>query len=408
MTVDTPFRVERSFLARCLSLLGRAVRPLVRKIVYRNPHALVMWTFLGPLVSSSVYSLVKLGVIDDLKTNGPKTTKDLADAAIVDEDSLYRILRALASIGYLNQLADGRFELTPVSELLLQDHPESFHGMATLYGDVVVSDMSNFPETLKTGTSVVELNNGGKTFWQLLEQQPVTAGAFDRQMATWTQLHAATVTKSYDFSSARSVVDIGGGRGTMMREILVANPQAKGVILDRPEVVIQTKQQMEQAGLADRCECVGGSFFESVPEGADLYVIKHVLHDWDDQHAVQILRNVRKAMRPDSRLLIIEGLVEHDYAFGEFFRTWWDILQLSHTLGRSRTAEQMKSMLQRTGFRLDSLKPTSLPDVLILEIRPVPIDFEDEAPEKADEPLAESTLVRATDEPGSSAQWTPE
>ena len=390
MTSDSQFRVKRGLLGRLLSLLGRVVRPLVRKIVHGNPHALVMWTFLGPLVSSSVYTLVKLGVIDDLKANGPKTAKDLADAALVDENSLYRILRALASIGYLDHLPDGQFEITPVSELLLQDHPESFHGMAMLYGDIVVPDLTSFPETIKTGNSVVEINNDGKTFWQLLEEQPVTADAFDRQMAMWTQLHASTVTKSYDFSSARSVVDIGGGRGTMMREILKANPQSSGVIFDRPEVVIETERKMEEAGLADRCECVGGNFFEAVPEGADYYVIKHVLHDWDDEHATQILRNIRKAMRPDSRLLIVEGLIEHDYAFGEFFRAWWDILQLSHTLGRSRTVEQMQAMLKRTGFKLDSLKPTALTDVLILEIDPVPIDFEEEAPETANKALAES------------------
>lgn len=388
MTSNTQFRVKRSFLGSVLSVLGRLVRPLVRKIVHKNPHALVMWTFLGPLVSSSVYTLIKLGVIDDLKANGPKTAKDLAEAAMADEDAMYRILRALASIGYFQQLADGRFELTPVSELLLENHSESFRGMGMLYGDIVVPTMDNFPETIKTGASVTELAHGGKTFWQLLEEQPETADAFDQQMAMWTELHASTVTKSYDFSQAKSVVDIGGGRGTMMREILKANPQAEGIIFDRPEVVIGTQEKIEQAGLAERCECVGGNFFESVPEGADYYVIKHVLHDWDDEHALKILRNIRKAMRPDSKLLVIEGLVEHDYAFGEFFRAWWDILQLSHTLGRSRTAKQMQSMLRNASLQLDSLQPTVLTDVLILQSHPLAIDFEDEPALEQAEPKA--------------------
>jgi hypothetical protein len=371
--MSAQFRVQRSLLNRLLALVGTAARPLLRRITNDNRHALVMWTFLGPFVSSSVYALVKLGVFENLKS-GPKTANELADDALIHEQALYRILRALATIGYLKQNKNGTFELTPVSELVLKDHPESFQGMALLYGDVVVGGMQNFIEKIKTGESVVELAHGGKTFWQVLEEQPDTADSFDRQMSMWTQLHAATIVKSFDFSQARTIVDIGGGRGRMMSEILQANPQAQGIIFDRPEVVIGTRQQIKLAGLADRCECVGGNFFESVPQGADYYIIKHVLHDWDDEHAMEILRNVRKAAGPHSKLLVIEGLVEHNYVVGEFFRAWWDILQMTHTLGRSRTAAQMQGMLEQCGFQLDTIKPTSLTDVLILESHPVPYD----------------------------------
>jgi len=377
------FRVKRSLLGRLLARLGALVGPLVRKILNKNPHAVVMWTFLGPFVSSSVYALIKLGVIEDLHEHGPKTAGQLAEAALADENALYRILRALASIGYLKHHKDGTFELTPITRLLLKEHSESFQPIALLYGDVFIPEMTSFVETIKTGNSVFELNHNGKTFWQLLEEQPVTAEHFDRQMAMWTELHAGAVVKSYDFSSAGSVVDIGGGRGTLVREILNANPQTKGTIFDRPEVVIGTEQRMQEAGLTERCECVGGSFFEAVPQAADLYTIKHVLHDWDDEHALQILRIVRKAMRPDSRLLIIEGLVEHNYAFGDFFRSWWDIQQLANTLGRSRTVSQMQGLLEQSGFRLDSIKPTSLIDVLILEVNPVPINFDDSVSDAA-------------------------
>jgi len=393
MTSHTPFRVKRSLLGRFLALLSAAFAPLIRRIMHKNPHAVAMWTFLGPLVSSSLYTLAKTGILNDLHENGPQTAAQLAEKFGLDENALYRIMRALAGINYLNQRKDGAFEATPITGLILKEHPESFHGMAMMYGDSMLAELPSFPETIKTGTSMVEINHDGKTVWQLLEQEPELADAFDHQMATWTELHAATVAKSYDFSSARSVVDIGGGRGTMMREILRANPNANGVIFDRPEVVIQTELRMQEAGLSDRCECVGGNFFESVPQGADFYVIKHVLHDWDDEHAVEILRNIRRAMRPDSRLLIVEGLVEHDFVGGEFFRRWWDIIQLAQTLGRARTVGQMQGMLEKSALQLDSLQPTALTDVLIMEVNPLAIDFEDNEVEMTTEVLEPAETV---------------
>ncbi|MEX2287167.1 MAG: methyltransferase, partial [Planctomycetaceae bacterium] len=339
MTSSIQIRVRKNPVRRLLSIVRAPFRAFFRRMINRNRYAVVMWTLLSPLVSTSLYALIRLGVIEHLK-DGPKSAKDLAAAAMALEQSLYRVLRALASIGFLKQRKDGNFELTPLSEILLKDHPASLQGMALLYGDVSVPNLTSFVDSIRTGRSIIDLSHD-KTVWEFLAAHPATAESFDRQMNQWTALHAATVVATYDFSSARTIVDVGGGRGAMMREILSAQPQARGVILDRPEVVGQTQRQLEEAGLGDRCTCVGGDFFESVPEGADVYIIKHVLHDWDDEHAEKILRNIRQAMGPLSRLLIVEGLVEHNYSSGEFFRAWWDVLQLSHTLGRARTLDQM-------------------------------------------------------------------
>jgi cyclopropane fatty-acyl-phospholipid synthase-like methyltransferase len=189
-------------------------------------------------------------------------------------------------------------------------------------------------------------------------------------MSVSTDTHVRTIVAACDLTDSQRIVDVGGGRGALITALLQANPHVQGLLFDRDAVTPQTQRRIAEAGLADRCEVRGGSFLEEVPTGGDTYFIKHVLHDWPDDGVRTILRNVRRAMSPTSRLLIVEMLTEHGEFGRDFACKWYDFVQMVGPGGRERTLAEFETLLTEAGFRLHRVTPTELWDVTFLEALP--------------------------------------
>src|SRR5437868_3353470 len=269
------------------------------------PGAALMQMVLGCLVSQAVCVAAKLGVAD-LLAEGPKGAGELAEATGAHERSLYRLLRTLASVGVFRELPGRRFELTPMAEALRSDAPGSLRDAAIFMGEEWHWRVwGHTIESVRTGGPAWERAHGSEVFpW--LAAHPDESAVFDRAMTSFSNLATAAVVKAYDFSGFDTLVDVAGGHGFMLSEILRANPSLRGVLFDQPHVIEGAREFVASKGLAGRCEPAGGDFFESVPAGADAYVMKHIIHDWDDERAVLILKNIARAMRDGGRVLLVE------------------------------------------------------------------------------------------------------
>jgi ubiquinone/menaquinone biosynthesis C-methylase UbiE len=319
------------------------------------PQAALMQMMLGSLVSQAVSVAAKLGVAD-LVASAPKTAEELAAETGAHAPSLYRLLRALACVGVFRERADGRFEQTPVSETLRSDAVGSTRDMAIFWGEEWHWRVWGYTyESVLTGEPVWERANGAPVF-EHLAQNPEAARVFDRAMTSLSKSAAAAVLEAYDFSGIERIVDVAGGEGGVLTSILAAYPRLKGVLFDLGHVVENARRRVESLGLAGRCELVAGDFFESVPAGADAYVMKHIIHDWDDERATVILRNVARAMRDGGRVLLVENVITEgpESNFGKIL----DLEMLTSPGGKERTTEEYRALFEAAGLRLARVVPT--------------------------------------------------
>lgn len=320
----------------------------------------------GFWVSRGIYVAAKLGIADHLKA-GSKTAEMIAELTETHADSLYRILRMLAMVGIFRQ--DGKeFSLTPISETLLSDTPGSlrFAAMAEM-GEVHYDAWGNIMHSVKTGGIAFD-DHFGMDVWEYFEKDREKANNFNRYMSNnAVQLNDA-VSKGYDFSDARKIVDVAGGIGGMISAILLENPQLEGILFDAPSVIVGAKEYLAEKGLSERCETIGGDFFESVPTGGDVYTMRWIIHDWDDEKSLKILNNIRKVIPENGRLLLVESVIpeESEPHFGKFL----DLIMLTMTGGRERTEAEYKTLLESTGFRLNRIIPTES-FISIIEAIPV-------------------------------------
>lgn len=317
--------------------------------------------------SRAVYVFAKLGIPDLLKS-GPKTTEELAAETKMHAPSLYRVLRALSSIGFVSVTADGRFAQTPLSEILVTDAPGSLRWFTiSELGQEHFPAWGNLLHSVKTGEIAFD-NFFGVDIWKYFEQNPEDAAVFNNSMSGVTAATNEEILAVYDFSSFGTVVDVGGGHGGLITSILNANPKLKGILLDAPQVIEGTRPKIEAAGLADRCEIVGGDFFKSVPAGGDAYVMKWIIHDWDDKRAITILQNIRNQMQPKGKVIIVDCVVpeNNDPDFSKFF----DLNMMVMTGGKERTEKEFAQLLGAAGFKLLRVIPTKVP-TSIVEAEPV-------------------------------------
>jgi len=199
--------------------------------------------------------------------------------------------------------------------------------------------------------------------WKYFQKNPEDAAVFNDSMSGMTAAVNEAITSRYDFSEFKKVVDVGGGHGALITSILQKNPQAKGVLLDAPEVVEGTRPCLEASGVADRCEAVAGNFFEAVPGGGDVYIMKWIIHDWDDEKAIRILKNCRTHMQPNSRLIVVDAVVpEGDEP--DFSKTF-DLNMMVMTGGKERTAAEFEKLFAAAGFKLLRVIPTDLPTAIV-------------------------------------------
>lgn len=311
----------------------------------------------GFSVTIAISAVAELGVADHL-SKGAKTAADLARLCGVHEDFLRRTLRYLASEGVFEARSGDLFALTERSQWLRSDVPGSLRPRAMFTGSKPSwSAWGSLLACLKGGTSAFRAAFGEDIF-DYLKGHPDTAAIFNAFMAGQTAASVDAVLAAYDFAGVRELADIGGGRGALVAGVLRANPAMRGILFDMPDVIATAQPLLDQAGIADRCRQVGGDFFESVPAGADAYVLKFILHDWTDEQCARILRNCRQAMPSGGRILIVDHVIPEDS--GPHVAKFMDVNMMVMTSGQERTRREFEQLLASARLGLKQVASTSL------------------------------------------------
>jgi len=308
-------------------------------------------------VTQAIYVAATLGIADLLE-DGPKSVDELAKTTRTPAPTLYRLLRALASVGIFIE-ADGRFGLTPLAEYLRTDTPGSLRAWAIHIGRPYTwSTWAYLLHSVRTGEPAFP-EAFGMTPFEYWADHPEEAAVFNAAMTSLSSGVIDAIARSYDFSGIGVLLDVGGGEGGLLAAILAANPSLRGILFDQPHVVSTVGALLEQAGVADRCEVVGGSFFEAVPAGADGYLLKSVIHDWDDDAAIEILRLCRAAMDDRGKVLVVERIVRpgNDPDPAKFS----DLNMLVMLGAQERTADDFELLYAKAGFKLSNIIRTGSP-----------------------------------------------
>ncbi|MHC5609970.1 MAG: methyltransferase [Nostoc sp.] len=317
------------------------------------PPQLALWPMISAYyVPQLIYVAAKLGIADMLK-DGVKNCDELATATAANARALYRLMRALASVGVFAEKEQGYFALTPVAVYLQSDIPDSIRWAAIMFAEEQYKAWGELLYSIKTGASAFEYLYGMELY-EYYAQNPEPGEIFHKAMTSIaiTREDAAIAT-GYDFSSIKTLVDIGGGRGSTIAEILKANPTMKGVLFDCAPALESAKDLIEAEGVSQRCKFTVGDFFESVPSGCDAYILKRILHDWDDERAITILKNCHRAMAKNGKILVAERLIplgNEPYA-GKLI----DLDMLVMTGGSERTESECRSLFERAGFQVTKI-----------------------------------------------------
>jgi hypothetical protein len=308
--------------------------------------------------SQLVFVAAKLGIADVL-VEGPLTVDEIAARVGAHPPYLGRVLRALASVGIFASDPHGRFHLTRLAQTLRSDHPESLRDFALmLVDDYNWSAWGALEHSVRTGVSAFEHVHGAPAFpW--MREHPDKEKMFSASMASLSVMENAAVARAYAFGKLRKVVDVGGAHGHLLVAILRSYVKVRGVLFDQPPVIEEATKSgfITATDVANRCEAVGGDFFESVPAGADAYVMKYIVHDWDDEKGVHILQNCRKAMADDGRVLVIDHVV----AAGNRF-DWGKLIDVNMMVmmgSKERTKEEFRQLFARAGLRLKRVVRTA-------------------------------------------------
>ena len=320
----------------------------------------------GYWVSKAIYVAARLGVAD-LLADGPKAVEQLAAESGAHAPTLRRLLRSLAGVGVFREDAAGRYELTPMAEFLRADAPGSQRGFVLHVGESPSwMAWDGLLESVRTGESAFGRVHGLEVF-PYYAAHPESNEPFNAAMTELSNVVSAAVVEAYDFSRFRVIVDVGGGRGALLAAILRAAPAARGFVYDQPAVVDGARATAAAAGVAARCGYAGGDFFESVPAGADAHVLKWIIHDWDDERALRILRNCHRSLADGGRLLLVEAVVPEGN--GPSFSKQMDLQMLVMTGGRERTAAEYRALLARAGFEMTDVIQTKSPVSIVEAVK---------------------------------------
>jgi hypothetical protein len=314
----------------------------------------------GHWVSQMVYVAARLGIADRL-ADGPKTADELAQATGTHPRSLYRLLRALASVGVFSEGDDHRFSLTSLAEPLRADVPGSQRSAVLMMVGQFYDAWGGLLGSVGSGRPAFETLHG-RRFFEFLAEDGDEAQIFDDAMTALNDRKTTAMLEAYDFSGVSVLADIGGGNGDTLARTLQRYPRMRGILFDLPGVV--GRARIQAAGVADRCQIVGGSFLEEVPGGADAYLLRHIVHNWDDERATTILRNVCRAMVKGGRLLVVERVIApgNEPMFGKLM----DLTMLVIHGGQERTEGEFHRLFVAAGFRLTQIVPTAT-DVSVIE-----------------------------------------
>lgn len=358
--MSTPTRAPVAELARVVEWIRHHLYRLLYRLV--PAPAAMMEMIIASWTAQAITVAAQLGVADAL-ADGPQPIDELAARVGADADALRRLLRALISRGIFRRRHDGRYELNSLADTLRSDAPVSLACAARFYGSREQRERwTLLVDAVRTGNSVVPTLHGTHSF-DYFAEQPELAELFNQTMTSISELTTAAVVAGYNFSRYSTIIDVGGGQGTLLAAILAAAPASRGVLYDLPRVVGNAPVALGKHNVADRMSIAQGSFFDDVPGGGDVYLLKNIIHDWPDDMAVQILRNVRAASGPRATVLLVELVIpEHDR---DFPGKWVDLEMLLNLAARERTASEYRDLLGRAGFRMTRVVRTASPLSLV-------------------------------------------
>jgi ubiquinone/menaquinone biosynthesis C-methylase UbiE len=303
--------------------------------------------------AQAIHVAAKLKLADLVK-DGPKTAQQLAQATRTHPQALYRLMRALASVEVFCEDEQGRFFITPIAECLL-DRPGSQYAVALMMGDEHYRAWGDLLYSVQTGKPAFD-HLFGKPIFDFLSEHAEQAKIFDAAMTGFHGPETQAMIDAYDYTGVNTLVDIGGGNGTVLAAVLKKYPAMKGVLYDLPGVIERAKKNLADAGLTARCQTRAGSFFESAPPGGDAYQMRHIIHDWTDEQCHTILGHIRKVMPAHGRLLVIEMVIKPRNEPQP--AKWLDLNMLVLPGGRERTEAEYRDMYAKAGFRLERVVPT--------------------------------------------------
>lgn len=309
-------------------------------------------------VSNALYAAARLGLADRLNAS-PRPAAEVAAEVGADPDALQRLLRFLAAAGVVEERAPASFALTPLGEGLRRDVEDSLAAVVLQFASPWQQrSWAALEHSVRTGAPAFESVFETSVF-SFLAGHPDEAAVFNRSMSFFAGSASAAAAEAYDFSRFRTVADVGGGRGALLAHVLRSNAGLRGILFDLPHVVAGVEERFAAEGLGERCQVVAGDFFQSVPSGADAYVLKSVIHDWDDERSSVILSNCRGAMPDDGTLLLVESVQPDAVEAGAGSRvvTGSDLNMLVHTGGRERTEREFRTLLGNAGFTLTRTIP---------------------------------------------------
>jgi len=320
----------------------------------------------GHIVASALQVVVKLGVADTL-ASGPRTAAELASELRVNEDALYRVLRALATTGLFDETTPRRFRLTVAGEMLRANVPGSMRDMALwITSPFHFRTYAELMHSVQTGQPAADKVLGMPVF-EYFPRDPQLSDIFNNAMTAFSNAVIPAALAVYDFSGIERLVDVAGGHGAVLTAILQKYPRMQGVLFDLDHVVAGARPRIEALGLADRCSTESGDFFKAVPKG-DGYVMKHIIHDWDDERATVILKNIRAAMgETRGRVILLDSVLQrgNEPDFGKVI----DLEMLAMPGGKERTAEEFEALFAKAGFVLTQIVRTESP-LCVIEARP--------------------------------------
>jgi hypothetical protein len=314
--------------------------------------------------SQAVYVAAKLRLADALAA-GPLLAAELASRVGAHPEALARLMRALASVGVFCQQPDGRFENTPQSDCLRSDVPGSQWAMAVMMGEEHYLAWAELLYCIRTG-------EGGfrkvfdRPIFEYLQENPEQGQLFDAAMTSIHGAETAAMLDAYDFSEIGTLCDIGGGNGSLLLRTLERFPHLRGILYDLPHVAERARKALESSSFSNRCETRGGSFFDSIPTGADAYLLRHIIHDWDDEKSRLILKNIRKVLPAQGRVLLVESVIAPGNE--PSFAKWLDLTMLVIPEGKERTEPEFRELLDSASLQLVRIVPTAS-EISIIEAK---------------------------------------
>jgi hypothetical protein len=332
-----------------------------------DPAQIVFQIATGHIVSSALQTAVKLRIADHL-ADGPRRVAELAAVTAVKEDPLYRVLRALASVGVFEEVESRTFALTPVSELLRSGQPGLYDMALWISSPFHFRVYANALHSLRTGEPAADKTVGMPVFEYFARDHELSE-IFNNAMTAFSAVVIPAALEAYDFSGIDVLVDVAGGHGAVLTSILQKYPNMRGILMDVDHVIAGARPKIESMGLAGRCEAVVEDFFKAVPEGGDAYIMKHIIHDWDDERASVILKNIHKALKGKraGKVILLEAVIQPGNApdLGKLI----DIEMLLMPGGRERTADEFAALFEKSGYEMTGIVPTQSP-LCVIEARP--------------------------------------